>query len=106
MFNSAKNFMAGKAAQLYVNNLIARYAVLQDLKIDAQNKTVEVVCLPHGETEPIRVKIDKYSVQEKGGQHFVQIVKCTCSRPWVQHLVEDFAQGRRVEVPSWALGVL
>src|SRR5476651_1794189 len=101
MFNSAKNFMAGKAAQLYVNNLIARYAVLQDLKIDTQNKTVEVVCLLHGETEPVRVRVDQYLVQEKGGKHFAQIVKCTCSRPWVQSLVEDFGLGRQIEVPSW-----
>lgn len=106
MFNSTKNFMTGKAAQLYVNNLIARYAVLKDLKIDAQNKTVEIVCQLHGETEPIRVRVDKYLLQEKGEQRFVQIVKCTCSRPWVQNLVEDFVQGRQVEVPPWAMAAL
>ena len=106
MFDSAKNFMAGKAAQLYVNNLIKRHAVLQDLKIDAQNKTVEIVCLLHGETEPIRIRVDQYLVQKRGEQHFVQIVKCTCSRPWVQSLVEDFVQGRPVEIPSWALTAL
>ncbi len=106
MFNSVKNFMAGKAAQTYVNNLISRYGVLQDLKIDAQNKTVEVLCLPHGETDPIRVRIDQYAVVQKGEKHFVRIVKCTCSRPWLQSLVEDFVQGREVEVPSWALTAL
>lgn len=106
MFNLAKNFMTGKAAQVYVNNLIARYAVLQDLKIDTQNKTVDLLCLLHGEREPVRVRIDKYVIQERGEQRFVEVQKCTCSRPWIQALVEDFVQGRPVEVPSWASAAL
>jgi hypothetical protein len=106
MFNLAKNFMTGKAAQVYVNNLIARYAVLQDLKIDTQNKTVDLLCQLHGETQPVRVRIDKYVIQERGEKRFVEVVKCTCSRPWIQALVEDFVQGRSVEVPSWASAAL
>jgi hypothetical protein len=106
MFNLAKNFMTGKAAQVYVNNLISRYAVLQDLKIDTQNKTVDLVCQLHGETEPVRVRIDRYVIQERGEQRFVEVLKCTCSRPWIQALVEDFVQGRPVEVPSWASAAL
>lgn len=106
MFNLAKNFMTGKAAQVYVNNLIARYAVLQDLKIDTQNKTVDLLCLLHGECEPVRVRIDQYAIQERGEKRFVQVMKCTCSRPWIQALVEDFVQGRPVEVPPWASAAL
>ena len=106
MFNLAKNFMTGKAAQVYANNLIARYGVVQDLKIDTQNKTVDLVCQLHGESQPVRVRIDKYVIQGRGEKRFVEVVKCTCSRPWIQALVEDFVQGRSVEVPSWASAAL
>ncbi|MDB6126538.1 MAG: hypothetical protein JWM35_434 [Verrucomicrobia bacterium] len=106
MFNIAKNFMTGKAAQMYANSMIARYGEVRDLKIDTQNKSVDVVCMLHGETQPLTVRIDKYEVKEKAGKTYVQIVKCTCSRLWVQNLVEDFGVGRQLEVPPWAVSSL
>jgi hypothetical protein len=106
MFNLAKNFMTGKAAQTYINSMIARYGEVRDLKIDTQAKTVDLVCALHGESELVKVRVDKYEIQKKGNQHFARILKCTCSRPWLQALVEDFAQNRPVEVPSWAVNAL
>lgn len=106
MFQTAKDLVVGKAARLYVNNLIARYATLRDLKIDSQRQTILVVCQLHGEHDPLTVKVDKYLIQKKGEQRFLQIVKCSCSRQWAQNLVEDFVQGRQVEIPSWALAAL
>ncbi|HWA10846.1 MAG TPA: hypothetical protein VG838_15510 [Opitutaceae bacterium] len=105
MFGAAKNFMASKAAQTYVNGLISRYGTLRDLQIDAANKRVQLVCELHGETDPIRLSVS-YRVQERGGQRFAQITGCACARPWVQHLVEDFVQGRDVEVPGWAVSMI
>lgn len=106
MFNIAKNFLAGKATQAYVNQRITRYGVLQELTIDAQNKTVDLVCALHGETEPLKLRIEEYRIEERAGKSFIRIVRCTCSRPWVQHLLEDFARDRPVEIPPWALAVL
>ncbi len=106
MFQAAKNLFVDKAAQLYLNNLIARYAVLHELKIDSQNRTIRAVCQLHGENEPLTVRVEEYLLQEKGGKKFLQIVKCTCSRPWAQNLIEDLVQGRQIEVPPWALPAL
>jgi hypothetical protein len=106
MFNLAKNFMTGKAAQTYINGMIARYGEVKDLKIDTQAKTVDLVCALHGERELVKVRVDQYAIEKKGDKHFARILKCTCSRPWLQALVEDFAQGRPVEVPPWAVSAL
>jgi hypothetical protein len=102
MFQAAKNLMISKGAQLYANKLIARYGVVNDLKLDPQAKTVEAVCQLHGEPGPITVKIEKYSLVEKAGKKYVQVLKARCSKPWAQALVEDFVVGRQVEVPPWA----
>jgi hypothetical protein len=106
MFNLAKNMMTGKAAQMYVNKLIARYGEVRDLRIDPDRKTIDLVCHLLGEGEPLKVRVDKYAVQQKGDRHFVQLVQCTCSRQWVQNLIEDYAKGRPVEIPSWAASAL
>ncbi|MDB6167407.1 MAG: hypothetical protein JWM88_271 [Verrucomicrobia bacterium] len=106
MFNRAKDFMTGKAAQTYINGMIGRYGEVRDLRIDTEAKTLELVCTLRGEAEPVTVRVDKYEIVQKGEKHFAQIVKCTCSRPWLQALVEDFAQSRPIEVPPWAVSAL
>jgi hypothetical protein len=106
MFNAAKDAIAGRAAQTYLNNLIGRYGKLQRLKIDSENARMEIVCLLEGETEPITVKVGRYRVQSEGAKKFLQISECTCSRPWLQNLLADFAEGRRVELPAWAASAL
>ncbi len=106
MFAAAKDAMASKAAQSYVNNLIARYGTVQELKLDSRNKTVTAICLLKGERAPITVRADRYVVETVGEKKFVRVESCTCDRPWLQNLLSDFAQGRRVELPSWAAAAL
>jgi hypothetical protein len=106
MFTAAKNALAGKAAQVYLNNLISRYGRLQDLKIDSNNKTVEAVCLLQGEKEPLVVRVGRYEIQKEGERWFIQASACSASRPWLQNLLEDHVQGKRIELPSWAAAAL
>ena len=106
MFESAKNALAGKAAQVYLNNLISRYGRLQELKIDSKAKTVEAVCLLQGETNPVVVRVGKYEILSEGERWFVQASACTSSRPWLQNLLEDHLPGKRIELPAWAAAAL
>lgn len=106
MFSAAKNFVTSQAARKYVGNLIKRYGELSELKIDTKQKTVKLVCVLHGESEAIFVYVDEYRVDRREGRCFAQIIECTCSRPWAQHLAEDLVVGREVEVPAWAASAL
>ena len=106
MFNAAKDTMTSRAAQFYVNSQIARYGEVKNLKIDSRQKTVEVSCLLHGETSAIGIRIENYTVESAGDKKFFQATDISCTRPWLQNLLADFAKNRRVELPSWAQGVL
>ena len=106
MFNAAKDAMASKGVQMYLNKTIARYGRIEDLKIDSRAKTMTVVCLLQGESTPIVVGVDRYVVEESAGKKFLRLAECRCNRPWVQSLLVDFVQGQTVEVPSWAAGAL
>jgi len=106
MFNAAKDAIAGRAAQTYLNNLIGRYGRLERLKIDSAKKQMEIVCLLEGETVPIMVRVGNYVVQAEGDKKFLQVSDCTCSRPWLQNLLTDYVNGRRVELPAWAASAL
>ena len=106
MIFAAKDAIASKAAQAYLNDLIRRYGTVQRLKIDSRNSRMEAVCLLNGEAEPISVEVSKYVIINEGPKRFIQVAACSCSRPWVQALLRDFAEGRRVELPPWAAAAL
>jgi hypothetical protein len=106
MFTAAKDAMTSRAALLYINTQIARYGRVQELKIDSQRKTMEVSCLLQGETAPIAIKLKDYVVETEGQKKFIQVGEFSCTRPWLQSLLTDFGQNRRIELPPWAAAVL
>lgn len=106
MFNAAKDTMTSRAAQHYVNSKIGRYGEVKKLKINSREKKVEISCLLHGENSPIDVTIESYRMEAEGTKKFFKATDISCSRPWLQNLLNDFAQDRRVALPSWADGVL
>jgi hypothetical protein len=106
MFAAAKDAVAAQAARAFINDRIARYGTLQELKIDSRNKTMRAVCLLQGEREPVTVLIDNYKITGAGENCAVEVLACSCSRAWLQNLLSDFVIGRRVPVPSWAAAAL
>ena len=106
MFSAAKDAMASRAAQSFVNSRISRYGQLQDFKIDSSAHRVEATCQLHGESEPIRVVVERYEIAERGGRKFIEVKAVHCARPWLQALLEDYAVDRPVELPPWAASAL
>ncbi|MGC4071421.1 MAG: hypothetical protein QM760_02660 [Nibricoccus sp.] len=92
MFRAAKDALAGKSARVYLNDLLARYGRLEDLRIDSKNGTMAIRCLLHGETAPLQIEIGKYVVEEKDGEQLLRISQCRCSREWVQESSQRFCR--------------
>jgi len=106
MFTAAKDAMASRGAQSYLNTLIAPYGKLTELRIDSKRQSVEGVCLLHGESIPISMKVGKYVIENVGAKKFVHATHCTCSRPWAESLLKNFVEGKKVELPGWAAAAL
>ena len=106
MFTAAKDAVASQAARTFVNGTIARYGQVRELKIDSRAKTLGLVCELIGEHEPVNVRIESYRVFAENGLHFVEILTCSCSRPWLQNLLTDHACGRPLALPAWAVKLL
>lgn len=106
MFNAAKDAIAGKSAQVFLNERIRRYGKIERLRLDSAQRQVELVCMLEGESAPIAVKVGNYTLETVGGKTFVTVSQCTCSRPWLQNLLADYVERRRFEVPSWAASAL
>ena len=75
MFTAAKDALASRAAIVWVNQRIARYGRVQDLKIDSRHRTVEISCLLDGELTPIAIKIGNYVVETERRFYLANEVK-------------------------------
>jgi hypothetical protein len=106
MFSAAKDALTSKAAKSYVNQRIARYGEVRMLRLDSSKKTVEVVCQLIGERDPVTIRVNKYELIDSAGSKVLRIGECTCSRPWLQNLLNDFGCGREVPLPGWAASAL
>ena len=106
MFKAAKDALTSKAAQTFINQRIARYGQVQTLKIDSRNKTMELSCQLVGESSPVTIRVQNYTLREVEGKKLLRVGTCMCSRPWLQNLLNDLATGREVPVPSWAAAAL
>ena len=102
MFTAAKDSMASTAARAFVNQRIARYGQLDELRIDSRSKTITATGSLHGDPTPINVQVAKYVIEEAGAKKFIRLTGCTGSRPWLQNLLADFVEQRRIELPPWA----
>ena len=106
MFHAAKDAVSSKAAQAYLNKLIARYGEVEALKIDSRARSVDLTLRLQGEPSLITARIGHYAVHNTGETYAVEVSDCTCSRAWVETLVQDFVTGRRFALPAWAAAAL
>ncbi len=106
MFRAAKDALAGKSARVYLNDMLARYGRLEDLRIDSKRGRMEVVCLLHGEAEPLRIEVGRYVIEDASGEKTLRLSDCRCSRAWVQNLLNDYAEKKVFPLPGWAAAAL
>lgn len=106
MFNAAKDAIASHTAQNFLNARISRYGKVERLKIDSERKQVEVTCQLDGEPSAVSVRVGRYVIEAEGAKRFVRIADCTCSRPWLENLLNDLSAERRFEIPAWAAAAL
>jgi hypothetical protein len=106
MFDTAKDAMTARAAQAFINMRIGRYGRITGLTLDSRQKTVDVTCELTGEREPIGIRVLGYEVLAEEGRKFVRVTRCSATRPWLDHLLNDHLCGRRLELPAWAASAL
>lgn len=102
MFKSAKDAMTARAAQSYINDLISRYGVVRELRLDSERKSISVSCELVGETSPIAIEISTYELRQRDGKTYFSVVACRSSRPWLENVLNDHVRGREFPVPPWA----
>ncbi|MCW1912624.1 hypothetical protein OJ996_03495 [Luteolibacter sp. GHJ8] len=106
MFSSFKDSLASSAAKSLLAGRIERYGRLIELRIRSREKIIRVEILLAGESEELKIEVERYRVTESGGSHAIVIERIRASRQWVQLLLEDFVVGKPLPIPAVAIMAL
>jgi hypothetical protein len=85
-----------------LNIKLARYGQVLDVKLSTREQSVEVSMALKGETDPITVKIGKYSLVRENDQLWLTVDSQTieASREWVALVLQDQARRQKLPVPQ------
>jgi hypothetical protein len=97
----AKDWLIEKTAVAMLNQAVLKpYGTLTKLKLDTTARRIEAELELKGETEPVRLDIGEYELVEEDDSAWLVIKEISTSREWLTRLANDFAVGRRFELPA------
>ena len=97
----AKDWLLEKAAVVMINQAVLKpYGSLTGLKLDSTARNLSAELQLNGETEPVRIEVQEYELIEEENKAFFVIKSLTTSRSWLTRLGDDFAVGRKFELPE------
>lgn len=98
--------MSAWALRKYFNHNFKSFGVMTNLQIDSANKRASLDLDLKGETQPLRVTINRYELTSEGGQTFIEFKEVDTSREWINYLAGQFLKGRKFAVPEIAQAIL
>ncbi len=99
---SLKDSFTAGLAKRGIGAKISRYGELTAFSINSKEKTVTAQILLTGENEPIDIIISAYHLAEEDDRLHLVIDAASCSRVWLNNLIDDFVIGAAFPLPSAA----
>lgn len=100
MFDAVKDSLTSRAARKFLAAKFARYGNLDDVRIDSRARRITLDLTLLGETAPTRIVVDNYLLTKVDGETHLTLTQCRCERPWLQHVLEDWVDGKSFPVPG------
>src|SRR3954467_6288304 len=100
MAHAARDAGASFLVERAVAHRLQPYGRMLNLSIDSKTKRIRLEILLKGETEPVTVTIDEYQLTTAAGAEFILIKKASASREWINALIQDFAIGKTIPLPT------
>jgi hypothetical protein len=85
-----------------LNIQLTRYGQVLDVKLNTREQSAELSMALKGESDPITVKIGKYSLIKENGQLWLAVDSqaIEASREWVALLLQDQARRQKLPIPQ------
>lgn len=99
---SLKDSITASIAKRGISAKISRYGELLTFSINSKEKNITAQILLTGENDPIDIIISAYHLVEENDRLHLLIDAASCSREWLNNLIDDFVIGSAFPLPSAA----
>jgi len=106
LLSRAKDAALQKAVEAFLKPKLDRYGELKEFNLDTSAKRLTAELLLHGDSTPLIVTEALYRLEQDCGQWFVVVYGIKTSKPWVQHLLEDYFPELKFKVPELVRGLI
>jgi hypothetical protein len=106
LLSRAKDAVLQKAVRAFLTPKLDRYGELKDFDLDTSAKRLTAEVLLHGDATPLKITEALYRLEQDGGEWFVVVYGIKTSKPWVQHLLEDYFPELKFKVPELVRALL
>jgi len=108
--DSKDRFISARIKQ-ELNIQLARYGEVLDVKLNTREQSLEISVRLKGESDPISIRVGKYSLVKENGELWLTIDAQTieASKEWLTLLLQDQAGRHRLPIPhkfAWAVEFL
>ena len=100
MIRKLKDRTLSRGLLLLFNTRMKSLGEILELRLDSGGKRIELEILLRGEREPIRVRVEGYTIRQEGDHYLLGAEEIVTSREWINHLAERYLQERKVEIPE------
>jgi len=106
LLNRGKDVALSIGIKKVVNLKIKKYGEVLKLDFNSETKTIDVEVALKGERELLKVFVDKYSIKEEHGKHYLEVNHITSSREWITSVLEKYVNNEKFEIPNEYVKVL
>ena len=71
-----------------------------NLQIDSHKKRIWMEVELKGESEPIRIEVGRYELEERDNKSYLVVKELQASREWIDILAKSYFDGYAIEIPS------
>lgn len=102
----ARDHLISSVALGWVRQKFAQFGSMLSLEIDSRKRTIQMQVQLKGEQEPIHIHVHQYRLIEEDGTTFLEFAGLKTSREWMDLVIGEFLQSRRLEVPRFLKAAL
>jgi hypothetical protein len=100
MARGVKDSALALSAKAYLNDKFRDYGEVLDCRIDTKGNNLALTALLAGERDPITVTLERYELQQHGGDTHIVLHEFSSSREWIAKLLSRLFEGKKYRLPS------